>query len=58
MLENFVVQQHKNSKSGGLRLVGRALVKDFSLGGDSFEINSLMSEVFAGDFTRIQIVFT
>ena len=51
MLENFVVQQHKNSKSGGLRLVGRALVKDFSLGGDSFEINSLMSEVFAGDFT-------
>lgn len=51
MLENFVVQQHKNSKSGGLRLVGRALVKDFSLGGDSFEINSLMSEVFAGNFT-------
>ncbi len=48
-VEHFVVQQHKNSKTGGLRLVGRALVKDFTIGGEPFEINSLMSEVYAGE---------
>jgi len=48
-LEHFVVQQHKNTDTGGVRLVGRALVKDYDLGIDAFEINSLMSQVFAGD---------
>ena len=48
-IEHFVVQQHKNSKTGGLRLVGRALVKDFTIGEEPFEINSLMSEVYAGE---------
>jgi hypothetical protein len=50
-IENFVVQQHKNSKTGGLRLVGRALVNDYLIGGEPFEINSLMTEVYAGDYT-------
>ena len=51
MIEHFVVQQHKNSKTGGLRPVGRALLKDFKLGGEPFEVNSLMTEVYAGDYT-------
>ena len=50
-VEHFVVQQLKNSKSGGLRLVGRALIRDYVLGGEAFEINSIMEEVFAGDYT-------
>jgi hypothetical protein len=50
-VEHFVVQQHKNTETGGLRLVGRSLVQDFLLGGAPFEINSIMREVFAGDYT-------
>jgi len=50
-IEHFVVQQHKNTETGGLRLVGRSLVQDFLLGGEPFEINSLMKEVYAGDYT-------
>jgi hypothetical protein len=48
-LQHFVVQQHKNSQTGGVRLVGRALIKDFELDIEPFEINSLMKEVYAGD---------
>lgn len=50
-VEHFVVQQHKNAKTGGLRLIGRSLVRDYVLGGDPFEINSVMNDVFAGDYT-------
>jgi len=50
MVEHFVVQQHKNPQTGGLRPVGRAMVRDYKIP-DPFEINSLMKEVFAGDVT-------
>jgi len=50
-IEHFVVQQHKNAKTGGLRLVGRSLIRDYDFGGEPFEINSIMAEVFAGDYT-------
>lgn len=50
VVEHFVVQQHKNPQTGGLRPVGRAMVRDFKLQ-KPFEINSLMNEVFAGDIT-------
>jgi hypothetical protein len=50
-VEHFVVQQHKNAKTGGLRLIGRSLVRDYILGGDPFEINSVMNSVYAGDYT-------
>lgn len=50
-VEHFVVQQLKNAKTGGLRIVGRSLIRDYILGGEAFEINSMMEEVFAGDYT-------
>jgi len=50
LVEHFVVQQHKNPQTGGLRPVGRAMVRDFKVQ-NPFEINSLMNEVFAGDVT-------
>lgn len=50
-VEHFVVQQLKNAKTGGLRIVGRSLIRDYVLGGEAFEINSIMNEVFAGDYT-------
>ena len=50
-VEHFVVQKLKNSKTGGLRIVGRSLIRDYMLGGEPFEINSMMEEVFAGDYT-------
>jgi hypothetical protein len=50
-VEHFEVQQLKNSKTGGLRVVGRSLIRDYVLGGDAFEINSMMEDVFAGDYT-------
>ena len=45
----FTVQQVRDKKSGGVRSVGRAMVKDFKMGGKTFEINSMMDEVFAGE---------
>ena len=48
IIEHFVVQQHKNPQTGGLRPVGRAMVRDLKFD-DPFEINSLMKEVFAGE---------
>ncbi len=50
IIEHFVVQQHKNPQTGGLRPVGRAMVKDVSIP-NAFEINSLMTEVYAGTVT-------
>lgn len=52
-VEHFVVQQHRNPQTGGLRMVGRSLVRDYLLGGEPFEINSVMENVFAGDYTFI-----
>ena len=49
MIEKFVVQQYRDEKTGGMKIIGRALVKDFKLGGKSFEINNQMQEVFAGN---------
>lgn len=48
----FVIQQIKDPKGGGRRPVARAKVKDYQLGTE-FEINSLMSEVFAGEIEII-----
>ncbi|MDG0964735.1 MAG: hypothetical protein P8O23_06705 [Opitutales bacterium] len=53
IVEYFAVQQIPNKKTGGLRPVGRALVKDFQIGGDAFEINSLMKEVFSGQYSIV-----
>jgi hypothetical protein len=52
-VEHFIVQQLKNAKTGGLRLVGRSLIRDYVLGGEPFEINSIMEDVFAGDYTFV-----
>lgn len=57
MVEKFVVQQYKDEKSGGMKIIGRALVKDFKLGGKSFEINNQMKEVYAGNI-KIEVRMT
>ena len=51
IVEYFVVQQIPNPKTGGLKSVGRAMVKDFQIGGKTFEINSLMEEVDTGQYS-------
>ena len=48
VVENFKVQKVKNEKTGGTVSIGRALVRDYQLGGESFEINSMMDKVYAG----------
>ena len=53
MVEFFTVQQVTDSKTGGAKPVGRALVRDFKNGGKPFEINSLMKTVNSGDFKII-----
>ena len=50
MVEFFTVQQVTDSKTGGSKPVGCALVRDFKKGGEPFEINSLMKTVNSGDF--------
>ena len=50
-VQYFTVQQYRNPETGGLRPVGRAMVKDHLSDGEPFEINTLMTEVFAGNFT-------
>ena len=50
MVDFFTVQQIKDPKTGGVKPVGRALVKDFRNDGKSFEINSLMQKVYSGKF--------
>lgn len=57
VVEKFVVQQYKDEKSGGMKIIGRALVKDFKLGGKSFEINNQMKEVYAGNI-KIEVRMT
>jgi hypothetical protein len=57
MVEKFVVQQYKDEKSGGMKIIGRALVKDFKLGGKPFEINNQMKEVYAGNI-KIEVRMT
>ena len=56
-IEKFVVQQYRDKTTGGLKTIGRALVKDHKLGGDSFEINNQMTEVFAGN-VKIEVRLT
>jgi hypothetical protein len=53
MIEYFTVQQIKDPKTGGVKPVGRALVKDFRNNGKSFEVNSLMKKVYSGNFKII-----
>ena len=48
IVQHFAVQQYRNPQTGGLRPVGRAMIKDFQLGGNAFEINTLMTKVYAG----------
>ena len=57
MVTVFRVVQLKDEKTGGVRPVGRALVQDYKLGGNPFEINSLMQEVFAGE-NKIELSFS
>ena len=56
MVEYFTVVEFKDPKTGGSKPVGRALVKDYNTGNKPFEINSLMDEVFSGEY-KIQLVF-
>ncbi len=50
MVEYFTVQQIKDPKTGGVKSVGRALIKDFRNDGKTFEINSIMKKVYSGNF--------
>lgn len=56
MVEYFTVVEFKDPKTGGSKPVGRALVKDYNTSNKSFEINSLMDEVFSGEY-KIQLIF-
>ena len=57
MVKYFKLEYLKDEKTGGVRPVGRALVQDYKLGGKPFEINSRMTEVFAGD-NEIEMSFS
>ena len=48
IVQFFAVQQYRNPDTGGLKPVGRAMIKDFQMEGAPFEINSLMNKVYAG----------
>jgi hypothetical protein len=48
VVQYFAVQQYRNPDTGGLKPVGRAMIKDFRIEGAPFEINSLMQKVYAG----------
>jgi hypothetical protein len=56
-VDAFAVQQVRDSKTGGIRSVGRALIKDFRLPVKPFEINSFMQETHAGQY-RITVEST
>jgi len=49
MVTVFRVDTVQDEKSGGVRPIGRAMVKDFNLGGKVFEIRHGWPEVFAGE---------
>ena len=53
MVDAFAVQQVRDPKTGGVRSVGRVLIKDFRLPGKPFEINSFMSATHAGEYRII-----
>ena len=57
MVDAFVVQQVRDPKTGGVRSVGRVLIKDFRLLVKPFEINSFMDETHAGQY-RISVEST
>jgi len=57
MVKFFKVEYLKDEKTGGVRPVGRALVHDYKLGDKTFEINSRMQEVFAGE-NKIELNFS
>jgi hypothetical protein len=42
--------QNITQKNGGVKPVGRALIEDHSLGIKPFEVNSIMENVFLGQF--------
>ena len=46
----FAVQQVRDSQTGGIRPVGRAMIQDFRLPVKPFEINSFMEETHAGQY--------
>ena len=50
MVNYFAVQQVRDPRTGGVRSVGRAMVKDFRLSVKPFEINSFMEETYAGQY--------
>ena len=47
---NYFTVQNVTQKNGGVKPVGRALIEDHSLRIKPFEMNSLMEEVFLGQF--------
>ncbi|MDC0157455.1 hypothetical protein OAK38_06820 [Verrucomicrobia bacterium] len=49
MVTVFRVDTVQDEKSGGVRPIGRAMVRDFKLGGKVFEIRHGWPEVFAGE---------
>ena len=51
MVNYFAVQQVRDPRTGGVRSVGRAMVKDFRLLVKPFEINSFMEETHAGEYS-------
>ena len=51
MVNYFAVQQVRDPRTGGVRSVGRAMVKDFRLLVKPFEINSFMEETHAGQYS-------
>jgi hypothetical protein len=57
MVNYFAVQQVRDPRTGGVRSVGRAMVKDFRLLVKPFEINSFMEETHAGQY-RISVEST
>ena len=57
MVNYFAVQQVRDPRTGGVRSVGRAMVKDFRLLVKPFEINSFMEETHAGQY-RISVAST
>ena len=52
-VDAFAVQQVRDPKTGGIRSVGRALIKDFRLPVKPFEINSFMDETHAGQYSIV-----
>lgn len=50
MVNYFAVQQVRDPRTGGVRSVGRAMIKDFRLSVKPFEINSFMEKTHAGQY--------